>query len=133
MEFQTKVEQSLATFSRISSDDESGVEEFISTFRYCQLDTANIVGYQDLLSLVKKRETELNISENRMFYLSVVPEVFDVIALNIKESGLWTTKGSNRLIIEKPFDYNVTSAREFNRKLIEDFDETDIYYTNHYL
>jgi glucose-6-phosphate 1-dehydrogenase len=114
VEFQTKVEQSLATFSRISSDDESGVEEFISTFRYCQLDTANIVGYQDLLSLVKKRETELNISENRMFYLSVVPEVFDVIALNIKESGLWTTKGLNRLIIEKPFDYNVTSAREFN-------------------
>ncbi|MCQ6286185.1 MULTISPECIES: glucose-6-phosphate dehydrogenase [Bacillus cereus group] len=133
VEFQTKVEQSLATFSRISSDDESGVEEFISTFRYCQLDTANIVGYQDLLSLVKKRETELNISENRMFYLSVVPEVFDVIALNIKESGLWTTKGLDRLIIEKPFDYNVTSAREFNRKLIEDFDETDIYYINHYL
>ncbi|HDR4906852.1 TPA: glucose-6-phosphate dehydrogenase [Bacillus cereus] len=134
VEFQTKVEQSLATFSRISSDDESGVEEFISTFRYCQLDTtANIVGYQDLLSLVKKRETELNILENRMFYLSVVPEVFDVIALNIKESGLWATKGLNRLIIEKPFDYNVTSAREFNGKLIEDFDETDIYYIDHYL
>ncbi|ANC10940.1 glucose-6-phosphate dehydrogenase [Bacillus cereus] len=133
MEFQTKVEQSLATFSRISSDDESGVEEFISTFRYCQLDTANIVGYQDLLSLVKKRETELNIPENRMFYLSVIPEVFDVIALNIKESGLWATKGLNRLIIEKPFDYNVTSAREFNGKLIEDFDETDIYYIDHYL
>ncbi len=53
VEFQTKVEQSLATFSRISTDDQSGVEEFISTFRYCQLDTANIVGYQDLLSLVK--------------------------------------------------------------------------------
>ncbi|OTY19600.1 glucose-6-phosphate dehydrogenase [Bacillus thuringiensis] len=133
LEFQTKVEQSLATFSRISSDDESGVEEFISTFRYCQLDTANIVGYQDLLSLVKKRETELNIPENRMFYLSVIPEVFDVIALNIKESGLWATKGLNRLIIEKPFDYNVTSAREFNGKLIEDFDETDIYYIDHYL
>ncbi|PGU97485.1 glucose-6-phosphate dehydrogenase [Bacillus thuringiensis] len=133
LEFQTKVEQSLATFSRISSDDESGVEEFISTFRYCQLDTANIVGYQDLLSLVKKRETELNIPENRMFYLSVIPEIFDVIALNIKESGLWATKGLNRLIIEKPFDYNVTSAREFNGKLIEDFDETDIYYIDHYL
>ncbi|MEH7812343.1 glucose-6-phosphate dehydrogenase, partial [Bacillus toyonensis] len=28
VEFQTKVEQSLATFSRISTDDQSGVEEF---------------------------------------------------------------------------------------------------------
>ncbi|HDR7364058.1 glucose-6-phosphate dehydrogenase [Bacillus toyonensis] len=133
VEFQTKVEQSLATFSRISTDDQSGVEEFISTFRYCQLDTANIVGYQDLLSLVKKRETELNISGNRMFYLSVVPEVFDVIALNIKESGLWATQGLNRLIIEKPFDYNVTSAREFNGILIEYFDKNDIYCIDHYL
>ncbi|ATI53614.1 MULTISPECIES: glucose-6-phosphate dehydrogenase [Bacillus cereus group] len=133
MEFQTKVEQSLATFSRISTDDESGVEEFISTFRYCQLNTANIEDYQDLLRLVKMRETELNIPENRMFYLSVIPEVFDVIALNIKESGLWATKGLNRLIIEKPCGYHVTSAREFNEKMIEDFDETDIYYIDHYL
>lgn len=69
-----------------------------------------------------------------MFYLSVIPEVFDVIALNIKKSGLWATKGLNRrLIIEKPFGYHVTSAREFNEKMIEDFDETDICYINHYL
>lgn len=133
VEFQTKVEQSIATFSRRSTDDESGVEGFISTFRYCQLNTANVEDYQDLLSLVKRRETELNIPENRMFYLSVIPEVFDVIALNIKESGLWATKGLNRLIIEKPFGYNVTSAREFNVKLIEGFDKTDIYYNDHYL
>ena len=116
MEFQTKVEQSLATFSKISTDDESGVEKFISTFRYCQLNTANIEDYQDLLRLVKMRETELNIPGNRMFYLSVIPEVFDVIALNIKESGLWATKGLNRLIIEKPFGYHVKSACEFNEK-----------------
>ncbi|PGX54516.1 glucose-6-phosphate dehydrogenase [Bacillus anthracis] len=133
MEFQTKVEQSLATFSKISTDDESGVEKFISTFRYCQLNTANIEDYQDLLRLVKMRETELNIPENRMFYLSVIPEVFDVIALNIKESGLWATKGLNRLIIEKPFGYHVKSACEFNKKMIEYFDETDICYINHYL
>ncbi|CAM4166759.1 glucose-6-phosphate dehydrogenase [Bacillus luti] len=133
VEFQTKVEQSLATFSRISTDDESRVEEFISTFRYCQLDTANIEDYQDLLSLVKMRETELNIPKNRMFYLSVIPEVFDVIALNIKESGLWATKGLNRLIIEKPFGHNVKSAHQFNEELIESFDETDIYYIEHYL
>ncbi|EEK88443.1 Glucose-6-phosphate 1-dehydrogenase [Bacillus cereus m1550] len=87
VEFQTKVEQSIAIFSRRSTDDESGVEG-ISTFRYCQLNTASVEDYQDLLSLVKRRETELNIPKNRMFYLSVIPEVFDVIALNIKESGL---------------------------------------------
>ena len=29
----------------------------------------------------------MKMMENRMFYLSVAPEFFDVIALNIKESG----------------------------------------------
>ena len=42
-------------------------------------------------------------------------------------------KRIERLIIEKPFGYHVTSAREFNGKMIEDFDETDICYINHYL
>ena len=79
VEFQTKVEQSLATFSRRSTDDELGVEEFISTFRYCQLNTANIEDYQDLLRLVKRRETELNIPENRMFYLSVIPYLMSLL------------------------------------------------------
>lgn len=51
----------------------------------------------------------------------------------MKESGLWATKGLNRLIIEKPFGHHVTSAHEFNEKLIEDFDETDIFYIDHYL
>ncbi|WP_410983392.1 glucose-6-phosphate dehydrogenase [Bacillus cereus] len=133
VEFQTRVEQSLAIFSRASTDDQSGVKEFISSFRYCQLDTANTEDYRDLLCLVKRRETELNIPENRMFYLSVAPELFDVIALNIKESGLWTTKGLKRFIIEKPFGHNLKSARELNAKLSKPFDEGDIYCIDHYL
>lgn len=133
VEFQTRVEQSLATFSRTSTDDQSGVKEFMSAFRYCQLDTANTEGYRDLLSLVKRREIELNIPEKRMFYLSVAPELFDVIALNIKESGLWATKGWNRLIIEKPFGHNFKSTCELNAKLNKDFDEADIYCIDHYL
>ncbi|MCZ2969392.1 hypothetical protein NYY93_20555, partial [Acinetobacter baumannii] len=133
VEFQTKVEQSLATFSRRSTDDELGVEEFISTFRYCQLNTANIEDYQDLLRLVKRRETELNIPENRMFYLSVIPEVFDVIALNIKESGLDKTDGWKRLMIEKPFGHDLASARELNDKLSRTFEEDEIYRIDHYL
>ncbi|MEM5687762.1 hypothetical protein AAHB49_22770 [Bacillus cereus] len=35
-----------------------------------------------------------------MFYLSVAPEFFETIALNIKESGLDKTDGWKRLMIE---------------------------------
>jgi glucose-6-phosphate 1-dehydrogenase len=133
VEFQTRVEQSLDTFSRRFVDNQSRVKEFISAFRYCQLDTTNTEGYRDLLALVKRRETELNIPENRMFYLSVAPELFDVVASNIKESGLGSTKGWKRLIIEKPFGHDLKSAQELNEKLSKSFTEDEIYRIDHYL
>ena len=89
--------------------------------------------YGKLLNLVKQRENELNIPENRMFYLSVGPEFFGPIALNIKESGLGSTKGWKRLIIEKPFGRDLKSARELNTNLSQAFEEDEIYRIDHYL
>ncbi|TKI80638.1 glucose-6-phosphate dehydrogenase, partial [Bacillus wiedmannii] len=74
-----------------------------------------------------------NIQGNRMFYLSVTPDFFETIALNIKESGLDKTDGWKRLMIEKPFGHDLTSARELNDKLSRTFEEDEIYRIDHYL
>ncbi|MGX6443587.1 glucose-6-phosphate dehydrogenase [Neobacillus sp. K501] len=131
--FQTNVEHSLRTFSRRFIEDKAKLKEFIEAFRYSQLDVTNVEGYQELLTLVQRRERELNIHENRLFYLSVAPEFFDVIASNIKESGLGTTKGWKRLIIEKPFGHDLASAQELNQRLSKSFSEEEIYRIDHYL
>ena len=68
-----------------------------------------------------------------MFYLSVAPEFFETIALNIKESGLDKTDGWKRLMIEKPFGHDLASARELNDKLSRTFEEDEIYRIDHYL
>jgi len=101
-DFQNQVKQSLETFSRRLTNDHSKIEDFISLFCYRALDATNEEDYKGLLNLVQRREKELSIPENRMFYLSVAPDFFDLIALNIQESGLGSTKGWKRLIIEKP-------------------------------
>ncbi|MDF9298474.1 glucose-6-phosphate dehydrogenase, partial [Geobacillus stearothermophilus] len=90
-EFQIYVENSIKTFSRRLTNDRSKMKEFLRAFRYTSLDVTNAQGYKKLLEMVQQREKELNIPENRMFYLSVAPEFFDVIASNIKESGLGST------------------------------------------
>lgn len=131
--FQTNVEHSLRTFSRRFIEDKAKLNEFIQAFRYSQLDVTNVEGYQEVLNLVQRRERELNIQENRLFYLSVAPEFFDVIASNIKESGLGTTKGWKRLIIEKPFGHDLASAQELNQRLSKSFSEEEIYRIDHYL
>lgn len=133
VDFQTRVKESLFTFSRHLINDKSKKEEFVKAFRYSQLDVTNAKGYKKLLELVQQNERERNIEENRMFYLSVAPEFFDVIALNIKESGLGSTKGWKRLIIEKPFGHDLKSAQDLNEKLSKAFEEDEIFRIDHYL
>lgn len=130
--FQEHVRESLKTFSRRFADD-SEIEKFLQSFRYSALDVTDNTGYEKLLELIQKREKELNISENRMFYLSVAPSLVDVITSNINASGLGTTKGWKRLIIEKPFGHDLQSAQDLNEKLSKAFEEDEIYRIDHYL
>ncbi|QNF30316.1 glucose-6-phosphate dehydrogenase [Metabacillus elymi] len=132
-EFHENVEQSVHTFSEGGSNDYSKLKDFLPSIRYCKLDVTNEGEYKKLLNLIQLREEELNIPENRMFYMSVAPTFFDVIALNIKKSGLGSTRGWKRLIIEKPFGHDLKSAQELNEKLSTTFQEEEIYRIDHYL
>jgi glucose-6-phosphate 1-dehydrogenase len=132
-EFQSRVIDSLYTFSRHLVNDKSKKEEFVKAFSFCQLDFTHTESYRKLLELVQQNEKEKNIEGNRMFYLSVAPEFFDVIAMNINKSGLGTTNGWKRLIIEKPFGHSLKSAQELNEKLSKAFEEEEIYRIDHYL
>ncbi|MBM7655468.1 glucose-6-phosphate dehydrogenase [Neobacillus cucumis] len=133
LDFQEKVKESVLNFSRRLEHDASELGEFLEAFRFCSLNVNNPDDYQKLLQLVQQREEELQLTENRLFYLSVAPEFFDIIGLNIKNSGLGTTNGWKRLIIEKPFGHDLQSARELNEKLSRTFDEEEIYRIDHYL
>ncbi|KAA8786062.1 glucose-6-phosphate dehydrogenase [Paenibacillus amylolyticus] len=130
--FQAQVEKSLHEFSRRQGDHES-VKSFVKAFRYSVLNITHKEDYIKLLQLVEQREAELGIPSNRLFYLSVGPEFFEPIAENIQASGLGSTQGWKRLVIEKPFGHDLQSARDLNRKLSESFTEAEIYRIDHYL
>ncbi|KKK38252.1 glucose-6-phosphate dehydrogenase [Mesobacillus campisalis] len=132
-EYQDRVTESLYTFSRHLVNDKAKKKEFVKKFRYTQLDISNADGYKQLLEIVEHNEQEFQIMENRMFYLSVAPEFFEVISFNIQKSGLGATKGWKRLIIEKPFGHDLKSAQELNEKLSRVFEEHEIYRIDHYL
>jgi glucose-6-phosphate 1-dehydrogenase len=71
---------------------------------------------------------------NYLFYLSMPPDMFSIIAGNLGKVGLSNTDdGFRRLIVEKPFGYDLESGLELNRRLHEAFDESQIYRIDHYL
>lgn len=131
--FQANVEQSLDMFSRREVKDPVLLKKFLSAFRYSVLNVSHKEDYQKLLQMIEKREEELRVAPNRMFYLSVGPEFFETIAANIHESGLGSADGWKRLVIEKPFGHDLQSARELNHNLSKAFTEDEIFRIDHYL
>ncbi|MFF0825635.1 glucose-6-phosphate dehydrogenase [Brevibacillus sp. NPDC003359] len=132
-EFQKSVHQSVHEFSRRAQIDSRELDAFLSAFRYAEVDVMEPDAYETLHDLVLQREQELQIPQNRMFYLSVAPQYFEGIATNVKASGLGSTTGWKRLIIEKPFGHDLQSAEELNEKLGKAFSEEEIYRIDHYL
>ena len=71
---------------------------------------------------------------DRVFYLSTAPEFFPLIAQKLGEVGLNKSEGVEvRIVIEKPFGYDLASARKLNAELLEVLDETQIFRIDHYL
>ena len=122
LNFQSSIERALREYSRRTVKT-SILEEFLSKFRYCAFDARDQDSYQMLQDTILQRERELEISGNRLFYLSVSPSLVDVITTNLYDSGISQTSGWKRLIVEKPFGGDLKSAKLLNAKLNEVFKE----------
>jgi len=89
--------------------------------------------YSALLTRIESLEKENDIPGNRVFYLALPPSVFPAAIKGIGESGLNKSPGWIRIVIEKPFGRNLSSARELNSLVHRHFDEPQIYRIDHYL
>ena len=57
-------------------------------------------------------------------YLAIPPRLFGLVLQQLSRSG---AARSGRVIVEKPFGRDLTTARELNRVIHETFDESDVY------
>lgn len=78
---------------------------------------------------------KINTTNDVIFYLSVSPEFYELIIDKFKSSSLskFAQVISNRLVIEKPFGNDYSSALKLNNKLLEIFTEEQIYRIDHIL
>jgi len=74
---------------------------------------------------------------NRIFYLATPPSLYPVAATMIGETGLAAQNqnhnGWTRIVIEKPFGSNLTTAMELDATLHKYFNELQIFRIDHYL
>jgi glucose-6-phosphate 1-dehydrogenase len=74
------------------------------------------------------------IAPNYLFYFAVPPDLFGLVGDRLADAGLLKEdEGWRRVIVEKPFGYDVESARTLNAELTRGLRETQIYRIDHYL
>ncbi|MFW6066112.1 MAG: glucose-6-phosphate dehydrogenase [Planctomycetota bacterium] len=93
-------------------------------------------GYASLRDRLAELDDAHGAGGNRVYYLAMTPETFGDIARGLGEAGLSAPAakgGFARLIVEKPFGWDLQTARELNAAIREHFDEEQICRIDHYL
>ncbi|MBI3562374.1 MAG: glucose-6-phosphate dehydrogenase [Gammaproteobacteria bacterium] len=74
------------------------------------------------------------IPRNMIFYMAIPPSQYATVARAVAAAGLnKEEQGFRRIVIEKPFGYDVESARQLDASLHRDFREEQIFRIDHYL
>ncbi|MFO0880834.1 MAG: glucose-6-phosphate dehydrogenase [Gemmataceae bacterium] len=108
-------------------------QRFLQRVHYVPGDATQAAGLQQLQAWLAGVET--NGKGDRLYYLSVAPELYGTIAAGLGEAGMAAQgpQGWRRLIIEKPFGKDLASAQELNASLQRHFREDQVYRIDHYL
>jgi glucose-6-phosphate 1-dehydrogenase len=123
--------QEFARYKGVTVDAEW--TKFAEHFSYMSLDINNPDAFKALNNEALKLEEKFNIAGNRLFYLALAPDLFGSVAHNLRDGGLMETNGWHRLVIEKPFGFDLPSAKLLNEEIRKVFDENEIYRIDHYL
>jgi glucose-6-phosphate 1-dehydrogenase len=132
--FRTELEEQARKYSRQGINDElwasfsKGIYYHPSTFE-------NLDGYKSLAKRLDDLDASSGTRGNRLFYLSVAPSEFPVILQKLAEVGLNNAKEGAwaRVIVEKPFGKDLTSAQALNKVVNDVFHEKHTFRIDHYL
>jgi len=132
--FRETLKRDVEQFSR-SGLQESLWNSFAEGIFYNQSSFDDPAGYEALARRLAELDEQRGTAGNRLFYLATPPESYPVIIGQLGAAGLAHSPqgGWTRIIIEKPFGRDLTSARALNADVHNVFDESQVYRIDHYL
>lgn len=137
-QFREEFKQGVASFSRTKPLDEKFWNTFQEEIFYHCSEFDSDEGYASLVTFLNQLDSRYGTRGNRIFYLSVQPKFFPVIVEKLHKHKLLydihqQEEKWSRVIIEKPFGHDLSSALELQKSLSENLDESQTYRIDHYL
>ena len=133
-EFRAKMADGITQFSTFDHLDEKDVSEFLNVLHYTAINTLDNKDYAKLSKELQHLDQEKKTEGNYIFYLATPPSMYETIPEYLANYGLSDeSNGFRRLIVEKPFGYDLETAKHLNKALLKHFKEEQIYRIDHYL
>ena len=130
-EFRTKMESGIDEFANAPKNKEKK-QAFIKKLFYYAFNTKEGGEYLGFKNELLELNRQLDTGNNFIFYLATPPSMYPIIPANLAKYGLHNENdGFKRLIVEKPFGYDLESARNLNHTLLTEFKEEQIYRIDH--
>jgi len=132
--FRETMQAGLQKFSGEKGKDSEQMDRFLQKIFYTSVDADDHTSYMKLSAKIDELQAGMGIDKKVIYYLSVPPSLYGVIPGNLALNGLNDqSDGWKRVIIEKPFGYNLESAVRLNADLEKDWSEDQLYRIDHYL
>lgn len=119
-----------------TKDPTEVVSDFLNLVSYVAGAYDKEEGFLKLNEEIVKYEKSKNGAEGpsrRLFYLALPPSVYPIVCKMIRHHCMNQGGGWMRIIVEKPFGKDLTSAEDLSNQLGELFSEEQIYRIDHYL
>lgn len=133
-EFRTKMKEGIKSYALKKPSSDEQLDKFTGMLHYYAFDPQDSNGYDGFKSRLENLVKETGTGNNIIYYLSTPPSLYGVIPEELAKHGMnRENDGFKRIIIEKPFGYNLETAQHLNKQILSYFDEEQIYRIDHYL
>ncbi len=130
--FRESLRQGVDAFSRQKTEDDSW-HKFSEHITYDAADLTSQHAYDMLSQKLGAFSKQWAARARTVFYLAVAPFLIESITAQLHKAKLMSDRQRSRLVVEKPFGHDLTSAQVLNKMLTQYFAESQIYRIDHYL
>lgn len=137
-QFRNEMKEAVSKYSRVKPIDEDVWNTFSEQIFYHKSEFHEDEGYDSLKAQLHQLDTRFGTNGNRVFYLSTQPSFFPIIVEKLSAHGLITKSefeinNWSRVIIEKPFGHDYSSAMQLQTEITQHLTEEQIFRIDHYL
>ncbi|MBP2458454.1 glucose-6-phosphate 1-dehydrogenase [Clavibacter michiganensis] len=133
-DFEQVVYEAVKQYSRTKFDEDVW-RQLAQGIRFVQGTFDDDEAFRTLKDITEELDRERGTMGNHAFYLSIPPKSFPLVTEQLRRSGLADQKEGHwrRVVIEKPFGSDLTTARELNAVVESVFPPDSVFRIDHYL